>query len=470
LPSLTDLVIGSAQPVLLRAASPTGSWVALCQAREDSDHDGKIKVSVEEHGELSGDRLQTYLVRGAGLGEAIDRFLGQSPDGRFISIQRAGRVLLIDTLTNSSVDLSERGADSRDDQSPYLGPRTIRFDPTGRRVLYLRSQPTTDAVGVDRVVVRDLISGVERVIEPGAGLLWRADFDATGESVILKVVTDDSNKNKRLEWPFPLRRELDTDCRGPIATFTVWEFPGDQPTTRIAPLARTTVYEAPGFITTLSTGWLQRDDKLRVILQSPETATELTPEACNARLLHSDAVKQLLVAVCLDAKQGPTVELVGAGLRRSLDLQVSPFEVDIELERRPILVPVYAKQGTVLLDLDTRRSSPLGENDWVVGSYGKRALVRRGETLSLWNDGKLSPLPGKANIMAQVLRTGAMVLVPPLVIDLEAGAVLGEIPGHALALTSSGAALLAADHPSEPNRLPTGPLRWVLPARAPLVP
>jgi hypothetical protein len=157
-------------------------------------------------------------------------------------------------------------------------------------------------------------------------------------------------------------------------------------------------------------------------------------------------------------------------LRRSLDLQVSPFEVDIELERRPILVPVYAKQGTVLLDLDTRRSSPLGENDWVVGSYGKRALVRRGETLSLWNDGKLSPLPGKANIMAQVLRTGAMVLVPPLVIDLEAGAVLGEIPGHALALTSSGAALLAADHPSEPNRLPTGPLRWVLPARAPLVP
>lgn len=464
LPSLTELVIGSAHPVLLRAASPSGSWLALCQAREDTDRDGKIKVSVEEHGELSGDHLQTYLVRGGGLGEAIDRFLGQSPDGRFISIQRAGRVLLIDTLTNRSVDLSERGADGRDDQSPYLGPRTVRFDPTGRRVLYLRSQPTTDAVGVDRVVVRDLMSGVERVIEPGAGLLWRADFDATGESVILKMVTDDSNKNKRLEWPFPLRRDLDAGCQGPIPTFAVWEFPGDQPKARVAPLARSTVYEAPGFITTLGAGWLQRDDKLRLIWQSPETSTTLLPETCNARLLHSDPVKQLLVAACLDAKLGPTLELVGPALRRSLGLQVSPFEVDIELERRPILVPLYTKQGTALLDLDSRGSTMLGESDWIVASYGKRALVRRGEALLLWNDGKLVPLPGKANPMAQALRSGAMAAVPPLVVDLETGTLLGAIPLHGLVLTTTGAALVAADYPSEPNRLPTGPLRWMPPS------
>lgn len=467
LPALTELVIGSAHPVLLRAASPSGSWLALCQAREDTDHDGKIKVSVEEHGELSGDRLQTFLVHGGGLGEAIDRFLGQSPDGRFISIQRAGRVLLIDTLTDSSVDLSERGADSRDDQSPYLGPRTVRFDPTGRRVLYLRSAGVPESSGGDRVVVRDLISGVERVIEPGAGLLWRADFDATGESVILKVVTEDSNKNKRLEWPFPLRRDLDAGCQGPIPTFAVWEFPGDQPKARVAPLARSTVYEAPGFITTLGAGWLQRDDKLRLIWQSPETSTTLLPETCNARLSHSDPVKQLLVAVCLDAKQGPTLELVGPALRRSLGLQVSPFEVDIELERRPILVPLYTKQGTALLDLDSRSSSMLGESDWIVASYGKRALVRRGEALLLWNDGKLVPLPGKAATMAQVLRSGAMVSVPPLVVDLETGTLLGTTPMHGLALTTAGASLVAADYPSEPSRLPTGPLRWVLPSAVP---
>lgn len=460
-------MIGSAQPVLLRAASPTGSWVALCQAREDSDHDGKIKVSVEEHGELSGDRLQTYWIRGAGLGEPIERLLAHSPDGRFVAVQRAGHVLLVDTTTNVTVDLTARGADLRDDQAPYLGSRTVRFDPTNRRVLFLRAQLAADGSSADKVVVRELSTGAERVIDPGSGLLWRADFDTTGESVILKVVSEDTNNNKRLEWPFPLRRELDTDCRGPVPTFTVWEFPGDQPKTRVAQLARTTVYEAPGFITTLGSGWLQRDDKLRIIWQSPETSMELTPEACNARLLHSDPVKQLLVAVCLDAKQGPTVELVGAGLRRSLDLQVSPFEIDIEFERTPMLVPVYAKQGTVILDLDTRRSSALGENDWVVGSYGKRALVRRGETLSLWNDGKLVPLAGKASIMAQALRTGSMVLVPPLVVDLETGSVLGEIPGHALALSSSGAALVPADHPSEPNRLPTGPLRWVLPEKEP---
>jgi hypothetical protein len=467
LPSLGELVIGTAHPVLLRAASLTGSWVVLCQAREDSDRDGKIKVTVEEHGELSGDRLQTYWVRGGGPGERIDRFLAQSPDGRFVAVQRSGRALLIDTATSGLIDLSERGADLRDDQSPYLGPRSVRFDPTGRRVLYLRSQTGSEAANADRVVVRELLSGIERVIDPGAGLLWRADFDSTGESVILKVITDDTNKNKRLDWPFPLRRELDAGCTGPVPTFTVWEFPGDQAKTRIAPLARSTVYEAPGFIATLGSGWLQRDGKLRIVWQSPETASVLTTEDCNARLLHSDPVKQLLVAACLDAKQGPTVELIGPGLRRSLNLQVSPFEVDIELERRPILVPLYTKQGTALLDLDSRTSSMLGESDWVIASYGKRALVRRGETLSLFNDGKLSPIPGKANIMAQSLRAGALALVPPVMVDLETGTTLGQIPGRALALSSVGAALVAADQPSEPNRLATGPLRWVLPSQAP---
>jgi hypothetical protein len=135
-----------------------------------------------------------------------------------------------------------------------------------------------------------------------------------------------------------------------------------------------------------------------------------------------------------------------------------------------MLVPLYTKQGTALLDLDSRAVSMLGDSDWIAGSYGKRALVRRGENLFLFNEGKLVPVPGKASIMAQSLRAGALVLVPPVMLDLETGKTLGEIRGHALAISSAGAALVAADHPSEPNRLPTGPLRWVLPQRSPLVP
>jgi hypothetical protein len=462
LPSLAELVVGSAHPVLLRAASPTGAWLALCQAREDSDGDGKIAIRVEAHGELSGDRLQSYLVRGSGLGEPIDRFLDQSPDGRFIAIQRSNRALLLDTATGSSVDLSEHGADLRDDQASYLGPRTVRFDPTNRRMLYLRSQPGLETPGDDRVVVRELISGVERVIDPGAGLLWRADFDSTGETVILRVVTDDTNKNKHAEWPFPVRREQDAGCRAAIPSFAVWEYPGDQPKVRVAPLGRNTTYEAPGFIATLGAGWLQRDDKLRVTWQGPDGSALLIAEDCNARLLHSDPVRQLLVAACLDAKQGPTVEMFGPGLRRSLSLQVSPFEIDIELDHQPILVPLYSKQGTALLDLDSRATTLLGESDWVVATYGKRALIRRGETLSFWNAGQLTPIVGKLRSMARTLRSGPMVLVPPLMVDMEAGTLLGEVSETALAITSTGAALLAAQYPTAPTSLPTGPLHWVV--------
>jgi hypothetical protein len=459
--------LGSAAPVLLRAAAPDGRWVALCQAREDTDQSGRLAVQVGPHGEFSGDSLSEYWVLGQGPGSAIDQFVDSSPDGRFVATIEGGHLLLHDTWLGNALDLSARGADLRDDQASFLGHRALRFDPSGERLLYLRSLRGEDSRESQQIVVRELGDGSERSFSPGEGLLWRADFDATGELVIVKIVTADNNKNKRLQWPYPERRRLAASCTGPIASFNVWEYPGDQPSVRVYSLRTGKLHDAPGFIASFGAGWLARDADLNLSLQGLDGAVLLADKECNARVVHSDPLRQLLVAACLDAKDGPALELLGPGYRKPLALKFSPFEVDIELPQMPFLVPLYARGAAAILDLDTRKTHAIGNADWVVATYGKRALVRHGDRLQLWSEGQLSPLPGTVQNMRSALVTGSMAFVPPLLVDLDSGRKLGEPDVRALALSDKGALLVPQHTPSAPEELPLGPLTWLPPPANP---
>lgn len=455
--------LGSAAPVLLRAAAPDGRWVALCQAREDSDQSGKLEVRVGPHGEFSGDRLREYWVLGQGPGSEIDQFVASSPNGRFVATIEAGQLLLRDTWQGSALSLSELGADLRNDQASFLGHRAVRFAPGSERLLYLRSVRAQDGSENQQIVVRELGDGSERVFSPGEGLFWRADFDATGEEVIVRVVTADSNKNKRLQWPYPERKRSEASCTGPIPGFNVWEYPGDQPSVRLYSLHTGQLRDAPGFIASFGSGWLARNADLDLSLDGLDSAVLLAGKECNARVVHSDPLRQLLVAACLDAKDGPALELLGPGYRKQLDLKFSPFEVDIELPQMPFLVPLYARGAAAILDLDTRKTHAIGNADWVVTTYGKRALVRHGDKLQLWSEGQLSPLAGTLQNMRSALITGSMAFVPPLLVDLDAGRLLGEFDVHALALSDKGALLVPQFTPKTPTELPLGPLVWQSP-------
>ncbi|HTM46719.1 MAG TPA: hypothetical protein VL137_17310 [Polyangiaceae bacterium] len=459
--------LGAAAPTLLRAASPDGRWVALCQARVDSNADGALSVEVGPHGELFGDHLQSYWVYDHGTGLLIDQFVGSSPDGRYVATIEKGGLLLRDTTGGTVTNLSERGADLRNDQAPLLGPRILRFDPTGRRLLYLRHSDNPAANAEDHIVVRDLSSGAERDFSSGEGLFWRADFDATGEFVVTRVITADTNKNKHLDWPYPLQTESNPGCTGPLPSFAVWEYPGDQPAVRIFRMSDSKFTDAPGFVSSFGAGWITRDDQHALNVNGVQTPFALSNADCDARVLHSDPLRQLAVVACMGAKGGPELELVGPGYRAALNLQVSSFEVDIELPGMPFLVPLYAKKATSMLDLDTRVAYALEESDWVEASYGKRALIRRNDALYAWDNGILSPTFGKLLPMRPVLQQGAMVLVPPLLVDLETESLVGQVEDHVLALTEHGALLEAASYPTTPTTLPQGPLRWLPPPRTP---
>jgi hypothetical protein len=77
--------IGSAHPTLVVTADPDARWVVLCQARKDTNRDGKTEVQVGYHGDTYGDDLLPYLVLGSGEGTAIDAFVSSDGSGRQIA-------------------------------------------------------------------------------------------------------------------------------------------------------------------------------------------------------------------------------------------------------------------------------------------------------------------------------------------------------------------------------------------------
>src|SRR5690606_4334369 len=130
--------VGTAHPLLVRAAASDGGWVVVCQAREDTSGDGAIEVTIGPRGELSGDRLQSFLVEGSGPGLPIDAFVAADASGRRLIFERGGQLISRDSHDQSELDLSERGARLGTDESPFAPHRAARFSEDGRRLLFLR--------------------------------------------------------------------------------------------------------------------------------------------------------------------------------------------------------------------------------------------------------------------------------------------------------------------------------------------
>src|SRR5580704_3080342 len=78
-------VIGTAHPVLVQELAENGSWMVICQAREDTDHDRKIEVGVGFHGNLVGDAMKPYLVFGSGSGMPIDELVARDDDSAWLA-------------------------------------------------------------------------------------------------------------------------------------------------------------------------------------------------------------------------------------------------------------------------------------------------------------------------------------------------------------------------------------------------
>ena len=450
---------GTADPLTVIAASPDRRWIAVCQARRDTNGDGKVRVDISADGTVSGDELAGYLLAAPGPGTAIDAFVGSDPTGRFVAFVRQGRLVLRDTATQMDTELP---GDVRDDLSPFVHPRAVSFDPTGHRMLYLQKLEHGG-----KIVVRELSTRAETIVDPGDGLVYRADFDPSGEAIVVRVVTADTNQNGRLDWPV---READTPrmrCAAPLPRFAVWERGGDEAALRVAPAQGGVARDAPGLVVPMGGALLVREaDGALARVEPSGKRLPVARGGCDARLLHVDAARGLALVTCLDAKGKNEAVLVGHGPAKQLGLALSVAPGDHFVEGAPRLVPLHPGTDAALLDLDRREVEMLTNGDRILATSGARALVLRGRSLVVHELGSSDAELGEIVPLSHMLRSGSVVFVPPFVVDVALGELLGRSEERALAVASDGALLVATGGAADAAHFARGPLEWKAPARA----
>jgi hypothetical protein len=186
-----DGSIGTPHPIRVDEIADDGSWMIVCQARRDTDGDGKIAASYGMHGNVHGDELAPYLVFGSGAGSPIDALVARSGDGGWLVVQRGGALELIQAHTWQIVRLSD--TDLRDDQLVHPSQRAAVMTDNGRWLAYLRHHTSGD-----RVAIRELATGREREVAVD-GTPWRLWTDLTGRWLRVAVLPPGT------DWPVPSR-------------------------------------------------------------------------------------------------------------------------------------------------------------------------------------------------------------------------------------------------------------------------
>jgi hypothetical protein len=333
--------IGTAHPLLFQEVAPDGRWTVVCQAREDSSGDGKIELSIAQHGELTGDQARPYLVVGSGPGLAVDDVLARDDGGRYVAVREGACLSLVDTRARTITTLPD--ADLREADQVFGPSRAVSFDATGTRMVYQQG-----GVPRPRVVVRSLGDGREVAIDPDAGDLFRASIDAEGTWVLLEFVEGGS-------WPRAITSLSPRTCRGPAASFSVSGQIEGTIVKRIVPTIGGTPREIPGLLRPFGADALVREPSDELAVVDPSSGRKrrtLVPASCHGQLLHADGRRGLVLVDC----SGRANEHVGAielhdGTAPITFGQEPRAHGDSWQPGRPRYVPV----GERLLDLDSRR-------------------------------------------------------------------------------------------------------------------
>jgi hypothetical protein len=431
----------------------------VCQARQDSNRDGQVSANAGPRGELRGDDFARYLIA-PGEELTTDGVLGADPSGRFVLVMQRGTLLLWDSQSRESLDLTALGADTRLSAESLASLRTLAFDATGDHLLYVRAGDSGA-----RVVIRSLSDGSERALDPGPGPIWRARFARAGVFVVLEMLTEDSNKNGKADFPAPLLAAPRPCAAGP-GRFHIWSDRGDRPETVLVPLSGAAAIHEPDLIMPLADALLLRDSSGALLLERAGKKHLLEPAACKGRVVHADAARELFIVGCSQKKATGHVslELATTTTHKPLAIELASSELDRELSDSPRLVPLYPGADSALFDADKREVLPLQTGDSVVTTRANHALVRRANGLLVYdaNTHTEQTIPGVVDRYPQILLTAPFAFVSPLLVNVDTGAVVGQSKQHALALSNSGQLLLSEADPDS-SGLTHGPLHWAAP-------
>lgn len=282
--------IGTAHPIHVVEHAPDGSWLVVCQARSDTNHDGSTSVEYSLHGDR-GDRFAAYVIHGGGPGTEIHAFANQSPDGHWVAVVRGGKLELHDASGRQRVVLPD--ADVEDDAGLDDKNRVTSF--ANDRMVYFRK-----VRGRDVVVVRELATGAERVVDV-RGVMWRADVDPAGRWAKLRVLRVDTNRDGKIEWPdrgwVELHGCFQGDPHGLMNRrlgFDGKQRVDDEVTTVWLDLVTGKVVEDSTIAYAVGDALLRRKADSSLTLDG----APLVPAACNAKILGITATPPRVVVAC----------------------------------------------------------------------------------------------------------------------------------------------------------------------------
>jgi hypothetical protein len=190
------------------------------------------------------------------------------------------------------------------------------------------------------------------------------------------------------------------------------------------------------------------------------------PPKCDARLLHADAKRQLVLATCRQKNGRHQVWILGDGFKKALDLEMATTGGDRLSTSSPRLVALHAGQDGVLVDMDRRVALRLTAGTRVIATSDERALVLAGDGLSFESYDTKTKVPvGQVRPFAPLMRRGSIVAFAPWVVNVDRGTVLGKISEEALALAADGFTFVATRGDADAKHLAVGPGKWLAPAR-----
>ena len=446
-------------PLVLEHASADGHWVVLCTAREDEPIDGQAPARARPRAELRGGAFERALIA-PGTQLTIDDFVAADASGRYALLMQHGALVLWDAESQNSLDLSALGADARLSAQSFAELRTLSFDPSSKHLLYVRA-----GVAGARIVIRNLADGSERQLDPGPGPIWRARFDPGGAFVIAELISEDTNKNGRADFPAPLSSQP-RPCRAGPRRFHTWAERGDRPVTVLLPLDGSVPRLEPELVMPVGDALLLRDATGALLLERAGKRRVLEPAACKGRIVHADAQRELFIVGCAQPKTGRvSLELVTRSERKPLGIELANVELDREVSDAPRLLALYPGPETTLFDADRRELVPLRTADVVLATRAGRALIRRGSSLLFYDaDSRTEQLlPVTLERYPALLKTPPFVFVSPALVNLDAGALVGVSRARPLALSSEGR-VLVPELEADGARLARGPLRWLTPS------
>jgi hypothetical protein len=285
-------------------ASPNADWIVQCQAREDTDGDGKLAVEYGTHGGVSGDKMSAYLIRGGGPGEVIVDYWGSSRDGHYAVGRREKELELYDLKSGKTWILEDLIPDKPDTGYRVRG---VYFSPENERVMFAPATKNHQVL----VYLIDLKSGSVRRIGLGSGLLREASLSASGQWIDAIVVPEDTDGNGKLEIR-PIRTNSLTAsiCDGGWLKRmfeTTWlisdEAVGDDEAYRTVSIEVGAVWRASGGVPLGRYRLEERNDGW-VVSDWKGTETVIIPQWCKGRLLLAHGPTEQVLAVCSGHLEG----------------------------------------------------------------------------------------------------------------------------------------------------------------------